>query len=551
VLAARRDRRIRSLSRALRLCVLVRSLTALCSWRLLWAYRIDMLRELASVGPRLVDNQLAVIAIGAALAGNAVLAHEALAGGSAVRRAFRGSARLDRLAHDRGVVAGGMPPVTGSRAGVLGLSLGAALAPVLSAWAARLAARLAPEFGLLAIAAGAVLGKLAVPRSALVKLGLAYALVLAAHAALRRLLVHETSLGGRVLGIALLVLAALALARYDAVVTLAIRRARPHLRDAGRGPRRAYDAPQAARIGLLEREHARLLAVHGAAGDRARGRRRGVRAGRERSGAVRQRRDGRSSMRRWSSRRCSRPRRSSRAHIAAAGRRGCAPRSPRSRFGGERDMVVERGRRAARPSGARRVAAVLDPGYAGPARRADVRRECVGVARGRLAAHRRGGSLGRRGLLRRAVCAISASRDRSTTTTCRCSSRARTGAGGLTQTIGLLLVIAAGRVVRIASLRLRHASREHTARAGSSPRLSAARRVPAARVARRPAADGISCRAWASTARPTSGCSCSGRCGASCATTTRSTTNASAAPRGYGAPREIVLGALGVAAIRR
>ncbi|HEY0993597.1 MAG TPA: hypothetical protein VGD80_41370, partial [Kofleriaceae bacterium] len=74
VLAARRDRRTRVLGRALRLCMLGASLTALCCWRLLWAHRIDMLRELASVGPRVIDNQLAVIAIGAALAGNAMLA---------------------------------------------------------------------------------------------------------------------------------------------------------------------------------------------------------------------------------------------------------------------------------------------------------------------------------------------------------------------------------------------------------------------------------------------------------------------------------------------
>ncbi|TMQ02695.1 MAG: hypothetical protein E6J91_50600 [Deltaproteobacteria bacterium] len=87
-LAARRDRRVRSVARALRLCMLGASLTALCCWRLLWAYRIDMMRELATVGSRLVENQLAVVAIGAALAGNAVLAHESIAAASAGRRAF-------------------------------------------------------------------------------------------------------------------------------------------------------------------------------------------------------------------------------------------------------------------------------------------------------------------------------------------------------------------------------------------------------------------------------------------------------------------------------
>ena len=44
--ARRRGRRAHVLARTLRLCVLGAGLTALACWRLLWAYRIDMLREL-------------------------------------------------------------------------------------------------------------------------------------------------------------------------------------------------------------------------------------------------------------------------------------------------------------------------------------------------------------------------------------------------------------------------------------------------------------------------------------------------------------------------
>jgi len=460
VLAARRDRRIRSLSRALRLCVLGASLTALCSWRLLWAYRIDMLRELASAGPRLVDNQLAVIAIGAALAGNAVLAHEALAGASAGRRAFAAVLGWTAWLTIAAAVAGGMPPLTGSRAGVIGLSLGAALAPVLSACASRVAARFAPELGLLAIAAGAVLGKLVVPRSALVKLGLSYALVLAAHAALRRLLVHETSLGGRVLGIALLVLAALALARYDAGVTLAIVGLGLTFAMLVAGHDAAYDARQAARIGLLEREHARLLAVHGAAGivlaigvaasalvasDRAlfaNGAMVVVHAPLVIAALF-----------------------AAAAIIARSHRRGWAPwlcaALAALAVWGAREVVVERAT-GGETVGARRVAAVLDPGYAVLR---DERTFVANASAWREAALPPTGAADRwagEGYFGARVRDLGVSRSIDNDYLPVLVAR-ETGAGGVTQTIGLLLLIAAGGGA-IASLRLRHASREHRAR---------------------------------------------------------------------------------------
>jgi len=460
VLAARRDRRIRSLSRALRLCVLGASLTALCSWRLLWAYRIDMLRELASAGPRLVDNQLAVIAIGAALAGNAVLAHEALAGASAGRRAFAAVLAWTAWLTIAAVVAGGTPPLTISHAGVLGLSLVAAIAPVLSVCGSRVAARLAPEFGLLAIAAGAVVGKLVAPRSALVKLGLAYALVLAAHAALRRLLVHETSLRGRALGVGLLALAALALARYDAGVTLAIVGLGLTFAMLVAGHDAAYDAPQAARIGLLEREHARLLAVHGAAGIV-------LAAGVAACALVASDRElfANGAMFVVHAPLVIAALFAAAALIARSHRRGWAPwlcaALAALAVWGARDAVVERAT-GGETVGARRVAAVLDPGYAVLR---DERTFVANASAWREAALPPSGAADRwagEGYFGARVRDLGVARSIDNDYLPVLVAR-ETGAGGLTQTIGLLLVIAAGGGA-IASLRLRHASREHRAR---------------------------------------------------------------------------------------
>ena len=87
----RRARRAGVVGRALRLATVSAGLAALIGWRLTWAYRIDMLRELA-VGVRTADNELAAVAIGAALAGNAVLALDALAGRAWASRTAAGFA---------------------------------------------------------------------------------------------------------------------------------------------------------------------------------------------------------------------------------------------------------------------------------------------------------------------------------------------------------------------------------------------------------------------------------------------------------------------------
>ena len=461
--AARRDRRTRALGRALRLCMLGAGLIALCCWRLAWAYRIDMLRELASAGPRLVDNQLAVIAVGAALAGNAALAHEGLSGATLGRRGLAAVlAWTAWLAVAALIVggAGGLPPPTVARAGALGLSLVAALAPVVSIVASRVAARFAPALGLAAIAAGAVVGKLVVPRSALVKLALAYVFVLAAHAALRRALAGEASSLRRGVGVLAIGAAALALARYDAGVTLAIAGIGLTLAMLVAGHDAAYDASQAGRIGVLEREHARLLAVHGAAGialaigvaacalgatDReliVGGAAFVVHAPLVIAGLF-----------------------AAAAIVARSHRRGWAPwlcaALAALAVWGARDTLVERAT-GGDAVGARRVAAVLEPGYA------VLRDERTFVAN---ASAWREASLPRTGTaepwtgegyfgarVRDLGVSRSIDNDYLPVLIAR-----ETGVAGLTQTIALLLLIIVGGGA-IASVRLGHASREHRAR---------------------------------------------------------------------------------------
>jgi hypothetical protein len=461
--APRRDRRTRGFGRALRLCMVGASLTALCGWRLLWAYRIDMLRELASVGPRVVENQLSVIAIGAALAGNAVLAHESLAAASVGRRAFAAVlAWTAWLAIAALVVAGGdgMPPLTSGRAGVLGLSLAAALAPVVCELASRAATRPGPELALAVIAVGGIAGKLVVPRSALAKLGLAYALVLAGHAALRVVLAHGTSLARRCVGVALLAAAALALARYDTGVTLAIVGIGLALAMLVAGHDAAYDASQSARIGMLEREHARLLAAHGAAaialgvgiagcalaaGDRelvVRGAVFAVHAPVVVAALF-----------------------AIAAVIARSHRRGwlpwlCAALAALVVWGA-RDAVVERAT-GGDNVGSRRIAAVLDPGYAVLR---DERTYVANASAWREASLLPTGADDRwagEGYFGARVRDLGVSRSIDNDYLPVLVAR-ETGIGGLTQTIGLLLAIAVG-AGAIASLRLRHASRQHRAR---------------------------------------------------------------------------------------
>ncbi len=241
----RSRRRAPALSHLLRIATIGSALAALVCWRLVWAYRIDVLRDFAPIGWRVADNQLAAALVAATLAG------------IAARRALAWAAMLAV-----GWLALGLGPdaLTTPRVAMIALSLAAALAPRADAIAARLA-RVPPDVLLAAIAAAAIAARIAAPRGVLGKLALAYALVLAGHAALREL-VSGTRHRARLVGA--LAAATLALAAYDTGVTVAIAGIGLALAMLVAGHDALYDASRADRIGVLEREHARLVAVHGA-----------------------------------------------------------------------------------------------------------------------------------------------------------------------------------------------------------------------------------------------------------------------------------------------
>ncbi len=268
-LRRRRGRRADALSRALRLCVLGAGLTALVCWRLLWAYRIDMMRELAAIGPRLLEHQLAAIAIGAAIAGNAAFALHHHPGRATFQRALVAvGAWAVWLVLAWVIVDLGVPEPSTVNAGVLGLSVIAAVTPLATELSGRWVTRLGsdgPELALGAIAIGAVLARHGAPRSALLKLALAYFTVLAGHAALRTAVGRDAGLLRRARGLLALLAAAVAMASLDAGVTLAIAGTGLALAMIVAGHDALYDASQVDRLGVLEREHARLLRVHGAA----------------------------------------------------------------------------------------------------------------------------------------------------------------------------------------------------------------------------------------------------------------------------------------------
>ncbi|HEY0189678.1 MAG TPA: hypothetical protein VGC42_01055, partial [Kofleriaceae bacterium] len=267
-----------------------------------------------------------------------------------------------------------------------------------------------------------------------------------------------TSIAARLAGVALLGAAALALARYDAGVTVAIAGLGLTLAMLVAGHDAAYDASHAARIGLLEREHARLLTVHGAAGIAIAA---GVAAcalgAREHALIT----DGAAFV--------------VNAPLVVAGLFAAAALIARSHRRGwlpwllaavaalavwiGRDAVVARAT-AGDTVGARRVAAVLDPGYA------VLRDEHAFVAN---ASAWREASLPRtadrwagEGYFGARVRDLGVSRSIDNDYLPVLIAR-ETGIGGLIQTVGLLLILAVGGGAT-ASLRLRHASRAHRAR---------------------------------------------------------------------------------------
>jgi hypothetical protein len=251
----RHRRRTPVFAHALRLCVLGGALAAVACWRLMWAYRIDVMREASGAGSLLADNQLAVLAIGGALAGNSALVLARVQRGAAAVGAWAAWLGFGWLIADVPV-----PALDMSTIGTLGLSMIAAVFP-LAKLPVRYLTRVQPEMVLGAVALGAVVARAVLPRVTLCKLVLAYAVALAARAALRALLASETSLARRARLVAALAAAAVAVASYDTGIALAITGTGILLALLVAGHDAMYDATKSERIGLLEREYARVVLV--------------------------------------------------------------------------------------------------------------------------------------------------------------------------------------------------------------------------------------------------------------------------------------------------
>jgi hypothetical protein len=260
--APRSRRRAPALAHVLRIAVVAGGLAALVCWRLVWAYRIDVLRDFAPVGARVADNAFEAALIGATLAGI-----------TARRTGYALLAWAGWLAIAWLVLGLGPDHVTMARCAMLALSLLAVFVP--RAAELRLP-KLTPELVLGAIACAALAARALAPHGVLIKLALAYALVLAGHAGLRAAFAPDAGAEGtggsdkrvsvrrRVLIAFALAGAALALAAYDTGVTVAIGAIGLALATLVAYHDAVYDASRANRIGILEREHARLIAVHGA-----------------------------------------------------------------------------------------------------------------------------------------------------------------------------------------------------------------------------------------------------------------------------------------------
>jgi hypothetical protein len=340
-------RRARVLGALARVAVVAAGLTALLAWRLLWAHRIDVLRDLDPAGARVAANLLSAALVGASLAGVAV---SRLIDGSTLRiaaslvtwavwaaaaivlldapiaidraSAFHVAGQLllsllgavglpviERLVATR-VAGAGLPRVSPNRSADTGsrqapdstpphvperalapepssaLRLGDTLhAPgdtppahepdgeddELVAPAVPLRARIADGLGalgaghlLLAIAAAAVVTRMVAPGFVLAKLGLAYAVVIAGHAALRAAVApgaaHRRAFHALALAPAIVAVAAL-----DVGVAVAIVGVGLALAMVVAGHDAVYDSAQGSRLGVLEREHARLVALHAVA----------------------------------------------------------------------------------------------------------------------------------------------------------------------------------------------------------------------------------------------------------------------------------------------
>jgi hypothetical protein len=258
VLALVRPSRRRSnvLAGALRLALLACVLAALACWRLVWAHRVDALREVAlgSSGSLVRANAFAVAALGAVIAGLAC-------GIAATRRktAFALVGWAVWLAAGL-AIAGAPTELTTVHLGALALSAAAVVLP----WHHFGASDRRTLAALVAIGIAATLAHAFAPHLVLAKLGLAWACVIAGHAALRAVLAPSTSRVARIALPIALAFAAVAVGRLDTGVTVAITGSGLAIAMLVAGLDAVYHAGAAGRLGVLEREHARLLTVHGA-----------------------------------------------------------------------------------------------------------------------------------------------------------------------------------------------------------------------------------------------------------------------------------------------
>ena len=236
-------------ARALTLAWLGALVTALGLWRLLWAHRLDMMRDYDAVGVRVIQNQVLLVLVAGTLA-----AWTALASLDGERRQRVGAAVIAALTW-AGALAIGSLALRGDRELVLAsrglhaqvlLSLALGLVPALPAGAiaaagARLAAaprRLLAARGLLAdgddaaarlvalgalLAIAAIAGKALAPGAVAIKLPLAWLAILLGYAALREALTATRGRRAwRAAAVVTALVAAAALLRYDAGVTAAL-----------------------------------------------------------------------------------------------------------------------------------------------------------------------------------------------------------------------------------------------------------------------------------------------------------------------------------------
>jgi hypothetical protein len=197
-----------------RFAVASAALAGIAAARLLWAHRIDMLRDWEVAGARVADNQLSIACLAAALAGCAAVC----ASTSRRGRASVGTCAVAFVAAF-GLAWFGLPaglPLSWSAAGQLVLAAAVASAPLWHRRAAAALETISPAALAVAVGAAAVLAAELWPRLVILKLALAWIAVLAAYRAIQSPVSASSRSPGRVgLGLAAAAAAAAGVAVFD------------------------------------------------------------------------------------------------------------------------------------------------------------------------------------------------------------------------------------------------------------------------------------------------------------------------------------------------